>query len=74
MAVMLFLATISFLFTTPGVGEASAGGFPVLSDTGGFLIKDVALLGIAVWTIADCVRAINRSSPRRRIHGDSHNL
>jgi hypothetical protein len=46
----------------------------VLSDTGGFLIIDVALLGIAVWTIADCVRAINRSSPRRRIHGDSHNL
>lgn len=43
MAVGLFLATLSFLFTTPGVSEASAGGFPVLSaNPGQFLIKDVA--------------------------------
>lgn len=56
-AVGLFLATISFLFTTPGIGEASAGGFPVLSSTGQFLIKDVALLGIAVWTLGDAVAA-----------------
>ena len=33
-AVGLFLATISFLFTTPGIGEDSAGGFPVLSIDG----------------------------------------
>jgi reactive chlorine resistance protein C len=57
MAFGLFVATLSFLFTTPGVGEASAGGFPVLSMTGQFLIKDVALLGIAVWTLADALRA-----------------
>ncbi|CAN5665498.1 hypothetical protein BH10ACT9_BH10ACT9_04400 [soil metagenome] len=57
MAIGLFAATLSFLFTTPGVGEASAGGFPVLSMTGQFLIKDVALLGIAVWTLADALRA-----------------
>ena len=56
MAVGLFLATISFLFTTPGIGEDSAGGFPVLSMTGQFLIKDVALLGIAVWTLSDALR------------------
>ena len=56
-AVGLFLATISFLFTTPGIGEDSAGGFPVLSMTGQFLIKDVALLGIAVWTLVDALRA-----------------
>jgi uncharacterized membrane protein YkgB len=56
-AVGLFVATISFLFTTPGVGEASAGGFPVLSMNGEFLIKDVALLGIAVWTLADALNA-----------------
>jgi reactive chlorine resistance protein C len=57
MAVGLFLATISFLVTTPGVGEDSAGGFPLLSMTGQFLVKDVALLGIAVWTLADALRA-----------------
>jgi len=57
-AIGLFLATISFLFTTPGVGEASAGGFPVLSSTGQFLIKDVALLGLSAWTLADALRAV----------------
>ena len=56
-AIGLFLATISFLFTTPGVGEASAGGFPVLSSTGQFLIKDIALLGLSAWTLADALQA-----------------
>ena len=56
-AVGLFLATTSFLFTTPGIGEEGAGGFPLLSMTGEFLIKDVALLGIAVWTLTDSLRA-----------------
>ncbi|MBI3215004.1 MAG: DUF417 family protein [Mycobacterium sp.] len=56
-AVGLFVATISFLFTTPGIGEPTAGGFPLLSMTGQFLIKDVALLGIAVWTLGDALRA-----------------
>jgi len=51
----LFIATISFLFTTPDVFEPSVGGFPLLSLTGGFLIKDVALLGLAVWTLADAL-------------------
>lgn len=53
----LFVATLSFLFTTPGVFEASAGGFPVLSSTGQFLVKDVALLGISAWTLADALRS-----------------
>lgn len=56
-AVGLFTTTLSFLFTTPGVFEASAGGFPVLSSTGQFLIKDVALLGIAAWTLTDAIRS-----------------
>ena len=59
-AVGLFVATLSFLFTTPGVGEASAGGFPVLSSTGQFLIKDVALIGISLWTLADALSAARR--------------
>src|SRR3954454_22452587 len=57
LAILLFAATISFLFTTPGVFDASAGGFPLLSVTGGFLIKDVALMGISVWTLTDALRA-----------------
>jgi uncharacterized membrane protein YkgB len=60
LAIALFSATISFLFTTPGVMEASQGGFPALSLTGGFLMKDIALLGISVWTLADALRATRR--------------
>jgi reactive chlorine resistance protein C len=62
LATGLFVATITFLFTTPGVGEAAAGGFPVLSATGQFLIKDVALLGLSVWTLADSLRAVAQRS------------
>ena len=61
-AVGLFVATISFLFTTPGVGEDAAGGFPLLSMTGQFLVKDVALLGIAVWTLGDALRGSRTAS------------
>lgn len=61
LAILLFAATISFLFTTPGVFEESVGGFPLLSMTGGFLIKDIALLGISAWTLADALRATRSS-------------
>jgi uncharacterized membrane protein YkgB len=57
LAILLFAATISFLFTTPGVFEESVGGFPLLSLSGGFLIKDIALLGGSAWTLADALRA-----------------
>jgi reactive chlorine resistance protein C len=60
LAILLFTATISFLFTTPGVMEAAQGGFPALSGSGGFLVKDIALLGISVWTLADALRATRR--------------
>ena len=59
-AIGLFLATLSFLITTPGIGEESAGGFPALSSTGQFLVKDIALLGIAVWTLGDALSAARR--------------
>lgn len=57
LAIMLFVFTISFLFTTPGVGEAAGGGFPALSLTGEFLLKDIPLLGLSFWTLADARRA-----------------
>lgn len=55
-AIGLFVATLTFLFTNPGVFEPSQGGFPMLTLSGGFLIKDVALLGVSVWTLADALR------------------
>src|SRR6516162_10216769 len=58
LAVGMFLTTLSFLVTTPGVWEPSAGGFPALSALPGqFLIKDLALLGISLWTLGEAWKA-----------------
>lgn len=58
LAVGMFLTTLSFLLTTPGVVEPSLG-FPALSAAPGqFLIKDVVLLGAAVWSMGESLRAI----------------
>ena len=54
--VLLFASTLSFLFTTPGV--TAAGGFPVLSVLPGqFLLKDLVLIGAALWTLGDSLGA-----------------
>ena len=58
LAVGMFLTTVSFLVTTPGVWEPSLGGFPALSAVPGqFLIKDLALLGISLWTLGEAWKA-----------------
>jgi uncharacterized membrane protein YkgB len=58
-AVLIFCSTISFLFTTPGV---AAGGFGLLSALPGqFLIKDIVLLGVALWTLGDSLGAHRRT-------------
>ena len=56
-ALLLFLSTISFLFTTPGIVASSSLGVPVLTESGGFLIKDIALLGAAVWSLGEALQA-----------------
>jgi uncharacterized membrane protein YkgB len=58
LAVGMFLTTLSFIVTTPGVWEPSAGGFPALSGKPGqFLIKDLPLLGIALWSFGESCKA-----------------
>ena len=62
LAVGMFLTTLSFLFSTPGVIEPSLG-FPALSAVPGqFLIKDVVLLGAALWTTGEALRAVRWNS------------
>jgi uncharacterized membrane protein YkgB len=57
LAVVLFLGTLSFLFTTPGVVSTRAAGLPVLSALPGqFLLKDLVLIGVALWTLGDALR------------------
>jgi uncharacterized membrane protein YkgB len=65
LAVGMFLTTLSFLVTTPGVWAAEAGGFPALSGAPGqFLIKDLALLGISLWSLGEAWRASERQVAR----------
>ena len=63
----MFLTTLSFIITTPGVWQAGYG-FPALSGfPGQFLIKDVLLLGAAIWTLADSLRHVaDRNGSGRR--------
>jgi uncharacterized membrane protein YkgB len=58
LAVVLFLGTLSFLITTPGVTATHAGPIPVLSGMPGqFLLKDLVLIGVAIWTLGDSLEA-----------------
>jgi reactive chlorine resistance protein C len=51
-ATLTFLTTTSLLFAIP-IWEPAAGGFPALNGGGGFLIKDVALLGISMAALGE---------------------
>ena len=55
-AVGMFATTLSFLATTPGVW-VRIDGFIVPNETGTFLIKDVLLLGAALWTASEALAA-----------------
>lgn len=52
-----FLSTSSILFALP-IWEQKSGGFPFLNDVGTFLIKDVALLGVALVVGAESLRKV----------------
>ena len=63
--ILLLLSTLSFQFSTPGV--TAAGGFPVLSVMPGqFLLKDLVLLGAALWTLGDSLGAARPRALRLR--------
>lgn len=56
-AIPMFLTTLTFLITTPG-WEASLGGFPSLSAMPGqFILKDISLLAIAIFTAVEAFEA-----------------
>jgi uncharacterized membrane protein YkgB len=57
LAAGMFLTTLTFLITTPG-WEPSLGGFPALSAMPGqFVLKDIVLLGVALWTTGEALAA-----------------
>lgn len=54
------ITTLTFLFSAPG-WEPGLGGFPFLSVVPGqFLIKDLPLLGIALWALGDALSDLRR--------------
>ncbi|TCP67516.1 DUF417 family protein [Sphingomonas sp. PP-CE-1G-424] len=57
MATATYLITLTFLFTTPGVAEPAAGGFPAISAVPGqFLLKDAVLLAASLVLLLASVR------------------
>lgn len=49
MSAATYLITLTFFLTTPGVAEATAGGFPAISAIPGqFLLKDLVLLAASL--------------------------
>jgi uncharacterized membrane protein YkgB len=56
--VLVFLTTLSFLFSTPGA-------LSLKHPAGGFLVKDVVLLGACIATTAEALRAARARGARR---------
>lgn len=63
-AIIIFLTTLSFALTTPGVWQPGYG-FPYPSPfPGQFLAKDLLLFGAAIWSAGEALRAAARESGR----------
>lgn len=56
MAIIVFLGTLSFIFSTPG--------FSVSTMIDQFLFKDITLLGAAIWALGEALSAAQRNAPR----------
>ncbi len=55
-AIGMFLTTLSFLITTPN-SWAVVDGLLIPAGGGFFILKDLVLLGAALWTAADAISA-----------------
>jgi uncharacterized membrane protein YkgB len=55
-AIFMFATTLSFMATTPG-SWAVVDGFFVPANAGSFLIKDLLLLGAAIWSAGEAMMA-----------------
>ena len=72
MSCLIYLITLSFFLSTPGVAEPTAGGFPAISaPIGQFLLKDLVLLAASVCLLLASVRAVS-SEARRSAQGAVH--
>ena len=57
MSAATYLITLTFFLSTPGVAEATAGGFPAISAVPGqFLLKDLVLLAASLSLLSASVQ------------------
>ena len=64
LAIATFLGTLSFLFTTPAMAlYAPDLAFPFFAMVGQFLIKDVVLLGAAIYVAGEAWQAASKRDP-----------
>jgi uncharacterized membrane protein YkgB len=70
LVVLLFAGTLSNFLTAPAVTYATPQGFPVLSHTGEFLLKDLVLAAAAIATVAYDVRRRQEAYPAGVGNGD----
>ncbi len=62
----MFLITLSFTLTTPGMWQPGYG-FPFPSPMPGqFLLKDVVSIGAAIWTAGEAMRAARLAQNQTR--------
>ena len=61
MSSLTYVITLTFLFTTPGVSEPTAGGFPAISaPIGQFLLKDLVLFAASLCLLRASLRRSGR--------------
>lgn len=65
MGIVIFLSTVSFLFTTPGALSPNSGIWP-------FLLKDVTLLGASIWSLGEALGAIGMRTANVPVSTSSH--
>ncbi|XIA62521.1 YkgB family protein [Bradyrhizobium sp. TZ2] len=62
MSSVTYVITLTFLLTTPGVAEPTAGGFPAISAfPGQFLLKDIVLLAASLSLLSASISGSNGS-------------
>jgi reactive chlorine resistance protein C len=68
LAALTFFVTTSIMFAAP-IWETASGGFPWINGLGQFLIKDVALLGVALGILGE---SFARTTLRRDAHRETN--
>jgi len=62
-----FVSTTTILPFIPGGWAASAGGFPAMSETGAFLMKDFVLLAVSFYLLKQDLLRLSLASSRETV-------